>query len=81
MHMLDTKSFLIQKMNKETDPTYRHYGKHPKNMMENTLKKKKSPYFFPLTGKHIAFFPESDLKVMLEGNSSSSLETCEILFP
>lgn len=65
-------------MNKETDPTYRHYGKHPWNMMENTLKKKS--VFLLLTGKHIAFFPESDLKLMLEGNSSSSLEVCEILF-
>lgn len=70
-------------MNKETDPTYRHYGKHPRNMMENTFKKQiqKWSVFLPLTGKHIAFVPESDLTVMLEGNSSSSLEMCEILFP
>lgn len=80
MQMLDTNNFLIQIMNKETDPTYRHYGKHPRNMRENTPKKKPS-VVPPLTGKHIAFFPESDLKVMLEGNSSSSLEMREIVFP
>lgn len=39
MQMLDTNNFLIQIMNKETDPTYRHYGKHPRNMRENTPKK------------------------------------------
>lgn len=52
-------------------------------MMENTFKKQiqKWSVFLPLTGKHIEFVPESDLKVMLEGNSSSSLEMCEILFP
>lgn len=81
MQKLDTDYFLIQTMNKETDPTYRHYGKHPRYMRKNTFKKKKKPVFLPFTGKHIAFVIESNLKVMLEGKTGSSLEKWEILFP
>lgn len=37
MLKLDANYFLIQTRNKEIDPTYRHYGKHPTNMRKNTF--------------------------------------------
>lgn len=37
MLKLDPNYFLIQTRNKETDPIYRHCGKHPMNMRKNTF--------------------------------------------
>lgn len=42
MLKLDTNYILIQKTNKETDPTHRYYGKHSRNMRKSTFEKRKN---------------------------------------